>query len=64
MKRTKLVSVTGAKSIQDRIAETLAQYNITQEALLDIKISDPVEGRTTALIIYDADKRPKQSGDK
>lgn len=57
MKRTKLVSVSGEKTITERIEETLKQYRINEEALIDVKISEPVEGRTTALIIYDADKR-------
>ncbi|KAF5050751.1 hypothetical protein [Proteiniclasticum sp. QWL-01] len=58
MKRTKLVSVSrGEKSIQERIQDALKQYSIKEESLIDIRISEEEEGRTTALIIYDPDKR-------
>lgn len=58
MKRTKLVQVIkGGKSIEERIKEALDQYNITEESLIDVKISEADEGRTTALIVYDPDKR-------
>lgn len=57
MKRTKLVSVSGSKSIEDRVEETLKQYFITEESLIDVRINKEADGRTTALIIYDPDKR-------
>ncbi|PKK39149.1 hypothetical protein ABB02_01381 [Clostridiaceae bacterium JG1575] len=58
MKRTKLVSVSrGQKSIEERVQEALAQYHITQESLLEVRIGAEEEGRTTALIIYDPDRR-------
>lgn len=57
MKRTKLVSVSGSKSIEERVAETLKQYFISEESLIDVRINQEADGRTTALIIYDPDKR-------
>ncbi|MFB0918042.1 MAG: hypothetical protein QMB63_03095 [Clostridiaceae bacterium] len=58
MRRTKLVQVTkGGISIEERIKNALEQYSITDESLIDIRISESEEGRTTALIIYDPDKR-------
>lgn len=58
MKRTKLVSVCGGdKSIQDRINDALKQYSIKKESLIEVRIGEEEEGRTTALIIYDPDKR-------
>lgn len=61
MKRTKLVSVSrGEKSIQDRIKDALKQYSIKEESLIEVRIGEEEEGRTTALIIYDPDKRDIQ----
>ncbi|MFZ2256877.1 MAG: hypothetical protein WAV55_01890 [Clostridiaceae bacterium] len=58
MKRTKLVSVAGnQKSIEERVKEVLEQYFISQESLIDVRIAKENDGRTTALIIYDPDKR-------
>lgn len=57
MKRTKLVSVSGSKSIEERVQETLKQYFISEESLIDVRINQEADGRTTALIIYDSDKR-------
>jgi len=58
LRRTKLVQVTkGGISIEERIKNALEQYSITDESLIDIRISESEEGRTTALIIYDPDKR-------
>lgn len=58
MKRTKLVSVSrGQKTIEERIQDAFKQYSITKESIIDIKISQEEEGRTTALIIYDPDRR-------
>ena len=58
MKRTKLVSVAGnQKSIEERVKEVLEQYFISEESLIDVRISQENDGRTTALIIYDPDKR-------
>lgn len=61
MKRTKLVSVSrGEKNIQDRIKDALKQYSIKEESLIEVRIGEEEEGRTTALIIYDPDKRDIQ----
>lgn len=58
MRRTKLVQVTkGGKSIDERVKEALEQYEISKESLIDVRISEAEEGRITALIIYDPDKR-------
>lgn len=58
MKRTKLVSVSGGdKSIEERVKDALKQYSITEESLIEVRIGEEEEGRTTALIIYDPDKR-------
>ena len=61
MKRTKLVSVSrGEKNILDRIKDALKQYSIKEESLIEVRIGEEEEGRTTALIIYDPDKRDIQ----
>lgn len=58
MKRTKLVSVSGGdKSIEERVKDALKQYSITEESLIEVRIGEEEEGRTSALIIYDPDKR-------
>lgn len=58
MKRTKLVSVSGhQKSIEERVEEVMKQYFITKESLIDVRITKEDDGRTTALIIYDPEKR-------
>ncbi len=58
MKRTKLVQVSnGGISIEERIQQACLQYSITEDSLIDIRISPPEDGRTVALIIYDPDKR-------
>lgn len=58
MKRTKLVSVSGSqKSIEERVKEALEQYSISEDSLIDVRIKEEDDGRTTALIIYDPDKR-------
>lgn len=58
MKRTKLVSVSrGQKTIEERIEDAMKQYSIKEESLIEVRIGEEVEGRTTALIIYDPDKR-------
>ena len=58
MKRTKLVSVSrGEKSIEERIQDALKQYSIKENSLIEVRIGEEIEGRTTALIIYDPDKR-------
>ncbi len=58
MKRTKMVQVIkGGKSIDERIKEALDQYEISEDSLIEVKISGEDEGRTTALIVYDPDLR-------
>lgn len=58
MKRTKLVSVSGgSKTMEERIQEALKQYAIGQDSLIDVRIREEDDGRTTALIIYDPDRR-------
>lgn len=58
MKRTKLVSVSrGQKTIEERIQDAMKQYSIKEESLIEVRIGEEEEGRTTALIIYDPDKR-------
>ncbi len=58
MKRTKLVSVSrGQKTIEERIEDAMKQYSIKEESLIEVRIGEEEEGRTTALIIYDPDKR-------
>ncbi len=58
MKRTKLVSVSGGnKTIEERVKEAMAQYAIGEDSLIDVKIRKEEDGRTTALIVYDPDKR-------
>ena len=62
MKRTKLVSVSGGtKTIEERVQEALEQYSIGKDSLIDVRIREEDDGRPTALIIYDPDKRNLQA---
>lgn len=43
--------------MEERIQEALKQYAIGQDSLIDVRIREEDDGRTTALIIYDPDRR-------